>query len=152
MPHDGDITAGYGLTILPLSGVVTASRDGVVLARSTQAKVMYETRLSPAIYFPRADVLMDLGTQTELQTFCPFKGTASYYNLPDQGPANAIWSYEAPLPESQGIKGHIAFVPGNDVVLDTGDNTLTTPDWGHVSGRWWTGSCARRPFATHPRR
>ena len=63
----------YGITIEPLQGRVTAYRNGKVLASSTRAKVMYETRLPAAIYFPREDLSLCGTMKTEMQTFCPFK-------------------------------------------------------------------------------
>lgn len=115
---------------------VTATHDGVVLAKSQNAKVMYETRLPPTIYFPRADVLAPLGPATDLQTFCPFKGTASYHDLTLGGATlpNAVWSYAAALPESRGVEGHIAFAPNVGADLDLGANTIAPQYWGNISG------------------
>jgi uncharacterized protein (DUF427 family) len=44
------------------------------------------------------------------QTYCPFKGTASYYSL-NNGPENAVWSYEQPYDEMSVIKERLAFYP-----------------------------------------
>lgn len=129
-------STSYGIDILPLAGKVTAYRNGVVLASSTRAKVMYETRLPPAIYFPFEDVAADLSERTELQTFCPFKGTASYRNLilADETLTNAVWSYESALPESRGIQGYVGFVPKAVTDMDLGDNTLRSDQYGNISG------------------
>ncbi len=42
------------------------------------------------------------------QTYCPFKGHASYYSLMN-GPVNAVWTYEEPYDEMSMIKGQLAF-------------------------------------------
>jgi hypothetical protein len=43
--------------------------------------------------------------RTNHQTYCPFKGDASYYSVVD-GPENAVWSYETPYNDSdQGPPG-----------------------------------------------
>ncbi|MBE1285289.1 MAG: DUF427 domain-containing protein [Rhodobacteraceae bacterium] len=129
-------TSGYGIEIRPLSGRVTVSQNGHVLASSSNAKVMYETRLSPTVYFPRDDVTIDLTGKTDLQTFCPFKGTASYRDIllgDDQIP-NAVWVYDTPMPEAEQIRGHVGFVSGAFTDMDLGDNTLETPDYGNISG------------------
>lgn len=122
---------GYGIRIEPLEGRVTLRRGDVTLADSTRAKVMYETRLPPTIYFPAEDVAVHLSDPTDLQTFCPFKGTASYRDLLLEGEqiSNGVWSYDKPLTESLGIKGYVGFMPSPDTKLDLGRNRLdNTPD------------------------
>jgi adenylate cyclase len=129
-------TDGYGIEVEPLDGVVTVRHNGVLLASSTNAKVMYETRLPPAIYFPPEDVLVPLSDPTDLQTFCPFKGTASYRDiLLDKAPIqNGIWTYLDALPESRGIQRHVGFVPNDDTEFDLGGNKLRSDSGGNISG------------------
>ena len=100
--HAPSAPRGYGIEILPLQGRVTIRHNGRVLASSTQAKVMFETRLAPAIYFPPQDILANLTDPTTLQTFCPFKGTAGYRDLilDDQHIQNAVWMYDTPMQEA----------------------------------------------------
>lgn len=85
--NDQTQPGAYAITIEPLAGRVTIRRGGNVIASSARAKVMYETRLPPAVYFPPEDVLAELSAPTGLQSFCPFKGTASYRNLAPPGRA-----------------------------------------------------------------
>lgn len=127
---------GYAIDIQPLEGRVTIYRGETVLASSTRARVMYETRLPPTIYFPRSDVQVELGGPTDLQTFCPFKGTATYHDarIGSERLANSVWAYAAPLPESQGIEGHVGFMPSAYTHLDLGRNTLRQADDGNISG------------------
>lgn len=131
-----DPRAGYGIVVEPLSGPVTAYRKGILLAQSTRAKVMYETRLPPAIYFPAQDVMAPLSAPTGLQTFCPFKGTASYRHiiLPERTIENGIWAYENALPEAAEISGHIGFMPDAEVEFDLGKNIVEMPEYGNISG------------------
>lgn len=126
----------YGIKILPVDGTVVAWHNETVLARSDRARVMHETRLAPTVYFPREDVLADLRDTSDLQTFCPFKGTASYKDLylGDERISNAAWTYDDPLPESTGIEGYIAFMPGVVTRLDPGSLDLEQIDHGHISG------------------
>ena len=130
------LAAGYGITIQPLAGRVTLRRHGQILASSTKAKVMYETRLPPTVYFPREDVVAPLSEPTDLQTFCPFKGTASYRDLmlADGTVGNAVWSYDRALPESRGVQGHVGFMPDSYTDLDLGENRLEPPSSGNISG------------------
>lgn len=126
----------YGIDIEDLEGRVTAFRNGQVLASSTRAKAMYETRLQPVIYFPFEDVHADLSDQTDFQTFCPFKGTAVYHDLSigDETLGNAVWAYNDALPESGPIEGHVAFAAGTVTEMDLGGNILRSDDHANVSG------------------
>ncbi|MDU9005131.1 DUF427 domain-containing protein [Sedimentitalea todarodis] len=130
------MTNSYRIKTEPLKGRVTASRNGTVLASSESALVMYETRLPPAIYFPENDIAAPLSELTELQTFCPFKGTASYRDLEVSGEhlPNAVWSYLSALPESHAIQGHYGFMPDVVTDMDLGENTLCADDPGNIGG------------------
>ncbi|MBT4131790.1 MAG: DUF427 domain-containing protein, partial [Candidatus Marinimicrobia bacterium] len=55
---------------------------------------------------------------SQTQTVCHWKGTASYYNIEVDGMDNpdAAWYYPDPSDAAQPIKGHIAFWKGVEVV------------------------------------
>lgn len=127
---------GYGLDIQPLTGRVTAYRYGVAIASSTDAKVMYETRLNPTIYFPIKDVQATITGKSPLKTFCPFKGTAKYLNMSVDGTniENAAWVYENALPESCDVEGYVGFMPDTVTSFDLGDNVLQRADADNISG------------------
>src|SRR3546814_1435800 len=55
--------------------------NGEVVAESTRALVLRETRLPPTYYLPSEDVAMRFLVPSEHRTYCPFKGTASYWSL-----------------------------------------------------------------------
>ncbi len=128
--------ATYTIDVQALAGPVSAYRGDVLIASSENAKVMYETRLPPAVYFPAEDVRADLSSESDLQTFCPFKGTASYFNIQDDGEpiANAAWTYADALPESTSIQNLIGFMPGVINRLDLGTNVLRSDNDGSISG------------------
>jgi uncharacterized protein (DUF427 family) len=65
-------------------------------------------------YFPPASIHMDYFRSSETHTECPWKGTASYYNVEVNGTRNpdAAWFYSDPLPAAIQIKDHIAFWKG----------------------------------------
>ncbi len=124
------------MDILPLTGTVTASCNGEVIASSKRAKVMYETRLPPTVYFPLEDVSADLVKETDLQSFCPFKGTADYLSLRvgEQSFQNAVWTYANALPESRDIEGYVAFAPDVLSGIDLGENVLREATATHATG------------------
>ncbi|MEP0154780.1 DUF427 domain-containing protein [Pseudophaeobacter sp.] len=127
---------GYGILVEPLRGEVQVRRGGCLLAKSTRARVMYETRVQPTIYIPRDDLVVDLSNKVGLQTFCPFKGTACYHDLKleDGRVDNAVWIYENTLPEASQIAGHVGFVSDPDTLIDLGSNQIAPPEYGNISG------------------
>jgi uncharacterized protein (DUF427 family) len=89
--------------------------NGEVLADTRDAIQLEETPVghvvAPVVYYiPRKDVRMERLARTDHQTYCPFKGQASYYSLRD-GPENAVWTYEQPYDEMLAIREHLAFYP-----------------------------------------
>ena len=82
---------------------------------------MRETKHDPVVYFPLQDVRFDLMEKTEHETFCPFKGEASYWTLRVEGGSedNVVWGYEDPFEQVTGLKGYVAFYPDR-VELDHG--------------------------------
>ena len=97
--------------ILPTSRQVRVELDGVVLAESTNARVLFETGLPPRWYIPKTDVRMELLAPTGTATHCPYKGQAQYWavRVGDRLVEDLAWSYRTPLPESQKIAGLVAF-------------------------------------------
>ena len=85
--------------------------NGEILADSTDAHLLFETRHLPVYYFPRNHVRMDLLTPTAHHTFCPYKGDASYWTVAAGGKTaeNAVWSYQEPFAEVAAIKDFVAF-------------------------------------------
>jgi uncharacterized protein (DUF427 family) len=84
---------------------------GETVADSTAAHLLFETRHLPVYYFPRADVRMDLLRPTGHHTYCPYKGTASYWTIAAGGreSENAVWGYPEPFDEVAAIRDYVAF-------------------------------------------
>jgi len=97
--------------ILASSRRVRVELEGVVLAESTNARVLYETGLPPRWYLPKPDLRMDLLVPTDTVTHCPYKGQAQYWSVRvgDRVVEDLAWSYRTPLPEGQKIAGLVAF-------------------------------------------
>ncbi|MDP9416100.1 MAG: DUF427 domain-containing protein [Pseudomonadota bacterium] len=86
--------------------------NGQVLAQSDRTIVVEGNH-----YFPRSDVRLDLLKESPTTTFCPWKATASYYDVVvnEKVNAGAAWYYADPKPAASDIKGFIAFWKGVEV-------------------------------------
>lgn len=87
--------------------------NGRVIAESDQTIVIEGNH-----YFPPQSVRQEFLQDSPTHTTCPWKGTASYYNLVVDGQTNkdAAWYYPTPKDAAQQIKGYVAFWRGVKVV------------------------------------
>ena len=100
----------YRIAARPAGARVRVTFKGEVIADTKDAVRLEETSYPPVFYIPRTDVKMERLVRTSHNTYCPFKGQASYYSLAG-GPQNAVWSYERPYDEMLAIKELLAFYP-----------------------------------------
>ncbi|MGH9899400.1 MAG: DUF427 domain-containing protein [Pyrinomonadaceae bacterium] len=65
-------------------------------------------------YFPPDSVNKTYLQENSTHSVCPWKGTASYYNVVVDGEVNkdAAWYYPQPSDAAQNIKDHVAFWHG----------------------------------------
>jgi len=91
--------------------LVVRDQDRVV-ADTNRPVVLYESGFAPRWYVPRADINESALTFVDHQTFCPYKGLCSYYDIGDA--RLAAWSYREAYPEVGRISGLVSFEP--DVV------------------------------------
>lgn len=100
----------YAVDISPANKTVTVTYKGTVIAKSDSALIIEETKHEGVYYLPREDVDMALFEPTDLSTYCPFKGHASYWSLKgDDSLENFVWSYEDPYPEVEGLRDYMSF-------------------------------------------
>ncbi|POX52351.1 hypothetical protein C3489_18040 [Streptomyces sp. Ru71] len=101
------MTQGHTITVERSDRHVRVVHDGHVIAESDRTLVLRETGCPPRYYLPAEDVRLDLLAPSDTHTYCPFKGTASYWSLP--GAPDLVWSYPDPKPEVAEIKGRLCF-------------------------------------------
>ncbi len=103
----------HPITVTALPGRVRALYQGHEIADSQDAVVLMEASYAPVVYFPRADVEMEVLARTALDTYCPYKGHASYFTIRRDGTIaeNAVWSYETPHAGMAAIAERVAFYP-----------------------------------------
>jgi uncharacterized protein (DUF427 family) len=68
-------------------------------------------------YFPVDSLNKAFIKGSDTNTFCPWKGTASYYSLEVDGKANpdAVWYYPTPKDAAKHITNRVAFWRGVEV-------------------------------------
>jgi uncharacterized protein (DUF427 family) len=83
--------------------------EGAVLADSNQCVEVEGNQ-----YFPPGTIKTEYFKPSASHTVCPWKGTASYYDVEVGGKRNrdAAWFYPEPKPAAKQIKGYVAFWKG----------------------------------------
>jgi uncharacterized protein (DUF427 family) len=121
-------------------------KDDRVVADTHAPLVLYESGFAPRWYVPRADVISEALHPGQGQTFCPYKGVASYYDI--GGARNAAWSYRAPFEAMARIADLVSFeadkvaitidgqklepVPGQTVIAHGPDRNLSVDEVGGI--------------------
>jgi uncharacterized protein (DUF427 family) len=87
--------------------------NGAVLAESDKTEVVEGNH-----YFPPESIRREHFKDNDTHTVCPWKGTASYYDVVVNGQTNkeAAWYYPTPKDAAKNIAGYVAFWKGVQVV------------------------------------
>ena len=91
---------------------VVARVGDIVVADTSGALTMREAGYPPVHYVPLGDVVPGMLRPSASDSYCPYKGHASYYDvvLPDgKEITDAVWTYRAPYPAVDAIAGRVAF-------------------------------------------
>ncbi|MFJ9830675.1 DUF427 domain-containing protein [Streptomyces sp. NPDC101169] len=107
------MTRGHTITIEQGGRRVRAVHGGQVLAETDRPLILRETGCPARYYIPAEDVRLDLLTPSGTHTVCPFKGTASYWSLPDA--PDLVWAYPDPKPDVAALKDHLCFYEVEEV-------------------------------------
>jgi uncharacterized protein (DUF427 family) len=101
----------YRVNLEPNDARVCLRLGDEIIADSSKTVLMRETKLPPVLYFPKADVRFDHLEKTDHESFCPFKGDASYWTVraADRVEENAVWGYEDPFDEVAGLSEYVSF-------------------------------------------
>ena len=120
------------------------------IAATKAALRVLETSHPPVYYVPLADIEPGVLQPAARQTFCEFKGAASYYDLvvDSRIVRNAAWYYPSPTRGFEDMADHVAFYPGlvDRCVVD-GEEVRAQP--GDFYGGWITGDIVG-PFKGDP--
>jgi uncharacterized protein (DUF427 family) len=101
----------HPITIEPTGQPVTVTAGDQIIARTDNALTLREASYPPIQYVPIDDVDPSALRPSDHETYCPYKGDASYFTVttPDGELENVIWTYEQPYEAVAEIGGHVAF-------------------------------------------
>jgi len=126
---------GHAADLYHRNDIRRASRHLVVKAgdrvvADTRAPLaLYESGFAPRWYVPRTDIDEAALTPVEFQTFCPYKGACSYYDV--AGVPRAAWYYPKAWEEVARVRDLVSFEPDKlTVTLD--DRPLLLEPGQHV--------------------
>ncbi len=107
----------HRIDIRATSRHLVARVDDTLIADSARPLALYESGFAPRWYVPRDDVDESALRPVDHQTFCPYKGLASYYDIGDR--KRAAWSYPNAWTEVERVRNFVSFEPDKvDVYLD----------------------------------
>lgn len=125
-------------TLVPCRQTVEIRCDSGLIARSTRAMRVLETASPPTVYIPPTDIDMAQLTPVPGESWCEWKGAASYWGLAHAtSQATAIgWSYATPTPLFRAIQNWLCFYPGR--IACYLDDERVRPQAGGFYGGWVT--------------
>jgi uncharacterized protein (DUF427 family) len=99
----------HRIDIRQSSRSLVARHGDRIIADTKRPLVLYESGFAPRWYVARADIDESALVLVEQQTFCPYKGMCSYYDIGDA--RRAAWSYRESYPEVGRISDLVSFEP-----------------------------------------
>ena len=125
---------------------VEVKYEDMVLAASRDCLRLVETASPPTYYLPPNDVNGALLEPAPGQSFCEWKGIASYWSM--LGRSDPVsWSYPDPTGKYAGLAGYFSFYPAKVECYVNGERVRPQP--GSFYGGWVTGDLTG-PFKGDP--
>jgi uncharacterized protein (DUF427 family) len=91
---------------------VVARVGDAVIADTHEAVTLREAGYAPVYYVPLSSVVPGVLRPSSSETYCPYKGDASYFDIVLPGGetlVDAVWTYREPYPAVAAIAGRVAF-------------------------------------------
>lgn len=107
MGHAAD--SYHRIDIRRTSRHLVVRRADRTIADTRTPLVLYESGFAPRWYVPRSDIDESALTLVDHQTFCPYKGLCSYYDIGEA--RQAAWFYREAYPEVSRISNLVSFEP-----------------------------------------
>src|SRR5262245_35786612 len=99
----------HRIDIRPTSRHLVVQHRDRIVADTKRPLALYESGFAPRWYVPRGDVDETALAAVDHQTFCPYKGLCSYYDIDDA--RLAAWSYRQAYTEVGRISDFVSFEP-----------------------------------------
>jgi uncharacterized protein (DUF427 family) len=116
----------HPIDVEPFNGHVRVTYAQHTVADTSHALELREASYAPVYYVPLADVDHAALRPSETTSRCPYKGTASYYDVIDphtlQAVNDAVWHYPDPYAAVGEIAEYVAFYPDKvEIEVRTGE-------------------------------
>ena len=123
----------------PVSSHIEVAHAGVTLVSTNASVRVLETSHPPTYYLPMSDFTEGVLIPVDGNTFCEFKGVASYFDLVvgDERIERAAWTYENPSPGFDSLAGKVALYASRVDECRVGDDVVI-PQEGDLYGGWIT--------------
>jgi uncharacterized protein (DUF427 family) len=105
-------SADHPITVEADTVRVVVRVGDTVIADTASGLTLREAGYEPVYYVPLDDVVPGALRPSSSETYCPYKGDASYYDIilrDGQVLSDAVWSYRTPYPTVDAIAGRVAF-------------------------------------------
>jgi uncharacterized protein (DUF427 family) len=136
--------------IEPCSDRIRVILGGQVIVDTNKGFRVLETSHPPVYYLPILDFHEGVLSPADRQSFCEFKGSASYFHVQggDQVRPFAAWAYLDPTPRFEDIRSHVAIYAHHMDECWVGER-LVKPQPGDFYGGWITDNIVG-PFKGGP--
>jgi uncharacterized protein (DUF427 family) len=103
----------HPITVETSTDSVTVTAGDTIIADTDKTLTLREASYPAVTYVPLTAVDPKVLQRSTTESYCPFKGDASYYDVvTDDGVVkDAAWIYEKPYDAVAPIAGHLAFYP-----------------------------------------
>ncbi len=123
----------------PVSEHIRIIFNGEILVDTNKAFRVLETSHPPSYYIPTEDIQMQYLSKTSRNSFCEFKGGASYYTVAvgNQSAVNCAWYYPSPSKGFEQIQDYVSFYASKMDACYVGDEQVKAQE-GDFYGGWIT--------------
>jgi uncharacterized protein (DUF427 family) len=134
----------------PVSEHISVTHQGMELVSTNQSVRVLETSHPPTYYIPIAEFAEGVLVPVDGQTYCEFKGAASYFDLVvgNERIPRAAWTFENPNKGYEAIANKVALYANKVDQCTVGDELVQAQE-GDFYGGWITSNIVG-PFKGAP--
>ena len=134
----------------PVSAHILVEHNGVTVVSTNDAVRVLETSHPPTYYLPIADFAEGVLVPVSGNSYCEFKGMASYFDLVIAGEriSRGAWTYENPSKGFETLAGKVALYASRVDHCQVGDEVVIPQDGDFYGG--WITSNLEGPFKGAP--